>query len=136
MLFSPCSPALHFNPQPPDDSGLESRNVMSKSIVKDGTPIGSASLCRTCTSAHIIRGYRESDLVTICDDVHPNIAIPFVVYDCTGYYDKNRPSWKQMEDLAITVTPAPLKPVGFKTGLMPAAKVTVGPQEDDDDCDD
>jgi hypothetical protein len=108
---------------------------MGKSFIKDGTPSGSASLCRTCSSALVIRGYRESDLVTICDEVHPNIVVPFIVYECSGYYDKNRPSWKQMEDLAITVTPAPLKPVGFKTGMFPLVKVTVGPTEDDD-CDD
>jgi len=43
-----------------------------------------------------------------------------------------------MEDLAITVTPAPLKPVGFKTGLQPLAKVRVGaePNEADNDDDD
>jgi hypothetical protein len=109
---------------------------MSKGIVKGGTPVGSASLCRTCSSAHIMRGYRESEHVTLCTEVHPNIAVPFVIHECSGYYDKNRPSWKQMEDLAITVTPGPLKPVGFKTGLFPPVKVTVGPQDDDEDIDD
>jgi len=108
---------------------------MSKSIVKDGTPIGSASLCRTCSYALIMRGYRESELVTICDYAQPNFIIPFLVYECSRYYDKNRPNWQQMKDLAITVTPAPLKPVGFKTGMFPPVKVTVGPQ-DDGDCDD
>lgn len=40
-----------------------------------------------------------------------------------------------MEDLAITVTPAPLKPVGFKVGLEPPAKVRIGPDpaENDDE---
>jgi hypothetical protein len=104
--------------------------------IKGGTPVGSSSLCKTCTSAHIMTGFRESDGVTICTDVHPNIVVPFVIYECTGYYDKNRPSWKQMEDLAITVTPAPLKPVGFKTGLFPPVKVTVGPQDDNSEDDD
>lgn len=61
-------------------------------------------------------GYRESELMTICNDVHPNIVVPFTIYECSGYYDKNRPSWEQMEKLAIDVTPAPMKPVGFKVG--------------------
>ena len=84
-------------------------------------------------------GYRESEMITMCNDVHPNIVVPFRIYECSSYYDKNRPSWKQMEDLAITVTPAPLKPVGFKTGLQPAAKVRVGPdpiETDDDEYED
>ena len=87
-----------------------------KAYIRGGTPIGSESLCRTCVYAHIMTGYRESEKVTVCTEVHPNIVLPFVVYECTGYYDKNRPSWKQMKDLAIDVSTAPLKPVGFKAG--------------------
>ncbi len=89
---------------------------MGKPYIKGGTPVGSTSLCRTCSYAHIMTGYRESESVTICNDVSPNIVVPFTMYECSGYYDKNRPSWKQMEDLAIDVTPAPMKPVGFKVG--------------------
>lgn len=91
---------------------------MSRPYIKNGTPVGNESLCRTCTSAHIVTGYRESELITICDDVHPNLVLPFPVYECTGYYDKNRPSWEQMEKLAIDVVPGPLKPVGFKVGTL------------------
>ena len=90
---------------------------MSKAYIKNGTPVGSDSLCRTCTSAVIITGYRESEQITICTGVGPNLVLPFTVYDCSGYYDKNRPSWKQMEDLAINIATAPLKPVGFKVGI-------------------
>jgi hypothetical protein len=90
---------------------------MGKAFIKNGTPVGTESLCKTCTSGHIMNGYRESELITICTDVHPNIVLPFTIYSCTGYYDKNRPNWKQMEDLAIDVTPAPMKPVGFKVGV-------------------
>ena len=59
-------------------------------------------------------GYRESESITLCTDLNPNIVVPFVIYECSGYYDKNRPSWRQMEKLAINVTPGPLKKVGFK----------------------
>jgi len=89
---------------------------MSRSYIKGGTPVGSESLCRTCINAHIMTGYRESELVTVCTNVGPNVVVPFKIYDCSGYYDKNRPSWKQMEDLAIDVSTAPMKPVGFKIG--------------------
>ena len=48
-------------------------------------------------------GYRESEMITMCNAVHPNIVVPFKIYECTAYYDKNRPSWQQMEKLAIHV---------------------------------
>jgi hypothetical protein len=91
---------------------------MSRAYIKGGTPVGSESLCKTCASAHIMAGYRESELVTVCTDVNPNVVVPFVIYECTGYYDKNRPDWEQMQKLAIDVRPSStLKPVGFKVGI-------------------
>ena len=56
-------------------------------------------------------------MVTVCTDTNPNIVVPFLIYECTGYYDKNRPNYDQMQKLAINVTPGPLKPVGFKVGV-------------------
>ena len=112
---------------------------MSKPYIKNGTPIGSESLCKTCTSALVFTGYRESEQTTMCTWVHPNIVLPFTVNTCTGYYDKNRPSYKQMQDLAIDVTPAPLKPVGFKVGaqepLKVRTRVNVDINDDDEDDD-
>jgi len=89
---------------------------MGKVYVKGGTPIGSESLCRTCSYAHTMTGFRESEMVTICTGVGPNIVVPFQMYECTGYYDRNRPTWQQMEKLAIHVSPGNPKPVGFKVG--------------------
>jgi hypothetical protein len=80
---------------------------MSKPYIKNGTPVGSESLCRTCRYSLIMSGYRESEQITICTYVGPNLVLPFKVNTCSGFYDKNRPSWKQMEDLAIDVAPAP-----------------------------
>jgi hypothetical protein len=88
---------------------------MSRAYIKGGTPVGSESLCRTCAHAHIMTGYRESEMITACTDVNPNIVLPFKIYDCTGFEDKNRPNWQQMQELAINVATSPLKPVGFKT---------------------
>ena len=76
---------------------------MSKPYIKNGTPIGSESLCKTCSYAQIIAGYRESELISICTDVNPNLRLPFSVHTCSTYYDKYRPTWKQMQDLAIDV---------------------------------
>jgi len=113
---------------------------MGKPYIKGGTPIGSESLCRTCAYAHIMTGHRESEMVTICNDVNPNIVVPFVIYACSSYYDKNRPTWTQMQKLAINVTPGPLKPVGFKVGVnvreAAAAPASVQASADDDEDDD
>ncbi len=109
---------------------------MGNTVIKGGTPVGSASLCRTCSNAHIMSGYRESERLTMCDRVQPTIVVPFVIHECSGYYDKNRPSWRQMRELAIDVTPSPLKPVGFKTGsgFVHAPTLTRPvPDEDDDE---
>jgi hypothetical protein len=111
-------------------------NVMGKAFVKGGTPVGSESLCRTCNSAHIMVGYRESEMITMCNDVHPNIVVPFTIYECSGYYDKNRPTWEQMQKLAIDVTPAPMKPVGFEVGVgfheTAVPRKAAVPADDDD----
>ena len=111
---------------------------MGKVYVKGGTPVGSESLCRTCSYAQIMTGYRESELMTICDNPQPAIVVPFNIYECTRYYDKNRPSWEDMKKLAINVASTPLKPVGFKVGIgFREAAVTVSePDEDDFDEDD
>jgi hypothetical protein len=107
---------------------------MGKGYVKGGTPVGSESLCRTCSHAHIMTGYKESEMVTMCDNVHPNIVVPFTMYACSGYYDKNRPSWLEMKKLAIDVATAPLKPVGFKVGVgFHEAAVRSVPEKNDDD---
>jgi hypothetical protein len=74
--------------------------------------------------------------------VHPNIVLPFTVNTCSGYYDKNRPSYQQMQKLAIDVTPAPLKPVGFKVGVgfheasTVRTRINVDLDEDDEDDED
>jgi len=91
---------------------------MSKINIKGGTPSGWASLCTTCSWAHIVSGFRESELVVICTEVNPNMTVPFKVKDCTNYLDRNRPSYDAMTKLAIHVEPASsLKPVGFRARL-------------------
>ena len=84
---------------------------MSKGYVKGGTPVGTESRCRTCGWSQIMTGYRESELISICTFPEPNMVVPFQIYECTRYADKNRPTWEQMQKLAIHVTPGTLKPV-------------------------
>ena len=112
---------------------------MGKVFIKNGTPVGAESLCKTCSWAVIFTGYRESEQTIICTRVDPNIVLPFTINTCSSYYDKNRPTWQQMEKLAIDVTPAPLKPVGFKVGAQEPLRVRTrinvdldDDQEDDD----
>jgi hypothetical protein len=49
------------------------------------------SLCSSCASAHIVTGYRKSEMVVICTDANPHLSIRFEVKDCTGYSSRNRP---------------------------------------------
>src|ERR1700689_3914620 len=107
-------------------------NEMGKAFIKGGTPVGSESLCRTCSSAHIMVGYRESEMVTICECVSPNIVIPFKIYECSGYYAKNRPNWEQMQKLAINLSSPPMKPVGFKVGVGFLEPARLAPSDDED----
>ena len=106
---------------------------MGKPYVKGGTPVGTTSLCKTCSYAHIMTGYRESEQVTMCNAIHPNIIVPFLMYECSGYYDKNRPTWNQMQKLAIDVVTTPIKPVGFKSGPGFTQTTLVVADDDDED---
>ena len=104
---------------------------MGKINIKGGTPVGSASLCRTCSWAHIINGYRESEVLVICTDVSPNIAVPFTVRECTCYNDRNRPTWAQMQKLAINVS-APIR-FGKSAGFAAAdARARENEEEDEE----
>ena len=91
--------------------------------VKDGTAIGSQSRCASCEHSHILRGFRESEEVTFCYYARL-MVVPFKVRDCSNYSDKARPSWEQMEDLAIEIRPAPtLKAAGFEMAQILTSEV-------------
>ena len=89
--------------------------MMGKLNVKNGTPVGSTHLCRSCSRGQFIVGYRESDVLAICTNARPNIVLPFTVYECSSYSDKHKPDWEQMEKLAISIQPVrvPTKTRGF-----------------------
>lgn len=90
---------------------------MSAIYVKNGTPVDAQSKCASCLHAHILRGFRESEEVVYCTVTYgPALVVPFKVYECSSYLDRNRPTWKQMEELAIDVLPlssSSAKPAGF-----------------------
>jgi dTDP-4-dehydrorhamnose 3,5-epimerase-like enzyme len=58
---------------------------MFKLFIRGGIAHGSTSLCATCVSAHIVTGYRDSEMVVICTESNPHIPIRFEVKDCTEY---------------------------------------------------
>jgi hypothetical protein len=88
---------------------------MAKLKVKNCTPVGNNHLCRSCTHGQFTVGYRESDLLVVCTNSSPARQIPFPVYECTEYWDRNRPSWDQMAKLALDFSEGHRKPVqGFR----------------------
>ena len=105
---------------------------MAKLNVKNGTPVGSEHLCRRCNWGQFITGYRESDLLVLCTNVNPNLKVPFTVFDCSAFSDKHRPTWEQMDKLAIEFSPvrvsAPTR--GFAT-VTPIQPVRVDEDEDE-----
>jgi hypothetical protein len=90
---------------------------MGKLNVKNGTPVGNTHLCKSCSFGQFMTGFRESDLLVICTNTSPNIAVPFTVCDCSEFSDKFRPGWEQMEKLAIDFQPARIstRTPGFST---------------------
>ena len=107
---------------------------MGKLNVKNGTPVGNTHLCKCCNWGHFMTGYRESDLLVICTNTSPNIVVPFVVFDCSEFNDKRKPTWDEMEKLAIEVEPLRVsaKTRGFHavTTIQP---VRVDPDVDTDE---
>ena len=65
----------------------------------------------TCVWAHMQRGFRLNEELVFCD-FGVLRRVPFKVRECTDYSDKNRPSYEQMEKLAILVEPRRL--AGFE----------------------
>jgi hypothetical protein len=85
-------------------------------FVKNGTPVGEQSKCASCNHAHILQGFRESEEIVYCAFVLDRpFQVPFKVRECSNYADKHRPTWEQMQDLAIEISPiSSAKPAGFR----------------------
>jgi hypothetical protein len=63
-----------------------------------------------------MRGFRESEALTNCNFPTDLILVPFKVRDSSKYSDKTRPTWDQMQELAIEIRATPtLKSAGFCT---------------------
>jgi hypothetical protein len=66
--------------------------MMFRIFMRGGITRGRTSLCATCSSAHIVTGYRESEMVVICTEAEPHVPIRFEVKECTEYRDRHRPA--------------------------------------------
>ena len=60
-------------------------------------------------------GYRESEIIVMCTyaSYEHALMIPFRVKSCSNYEDRTKPSWLQMQKLAIPVSDVVRKPAGF-----------------------
>jgi hypothetical protein len=66
--------------------------LKGKAFIKGGAAYGRTSLCATCASAHIVAGYRDSEMVVICTEATPHLTVRFEVKECTKYEARNRPA--------------------------------------------
>ena len=103
---------------------------MGNIYVRNGTPVGSISLCSSCSNGHIIEGYRESETIQLCT-YDRSMLIPFRVKSCSNHHDKNKPTWLQMQKLAIPVDSGKtFKNVGFLVQPVSEGK----DEDEDEDC--
>jgi hypothetical protein len=92
-------------------------------------PADGQSLCRSCYWSHVQKGYRESEEAIFCCFVEMR-SVPFKVRDCTDYFNKNLPTRRQMEDIALIIPVEPRrKTVGFVEGITSADQAD---EEEDD----
>ncbi len=108
---------------------------MGKLHVKNGTPVGNEHLCKGCSHALYVTGYRESDVLVFCVLTDPSFRVPFVVHQCSDYLDKRKPDWEQMEKLAIEIQPVRVSKKTRGFNLTEAARPEYEPAaaEDEDE---
>jgi hypothetical protein len=88
--------------------------------VYGGTPVGEDSRCDTCVYSRIIRGYAESEKLTLCDRLFEVIRVPFKVRECSDYVDKRLPCIEDLEEIAWQLRS---KSAGKTAGFAPIVVV-------------
>jgi hypothetical protein len=107
---------------------------MGKLNVKNGTPVGNAHLCRSCSNGQFTVGYREPEVLVVCTNSSPAVLVPFPVYECTGYWDRNRPSYDEMSRLALNFSEGHRKAIaGFRDGRRVLVPVGAGSDRNDEE---
>ena len=85
--------------------------------IRNGTPQQGASLCETCSLAHIARGHRQNEEVVVCQATYFEHMVPFPVRECTSHIDKSRQDLEAMEETARILEPrGPKRKAGFVSG--------------------
>jgi hypothetical protein len=76
-------------------------------------PADGRSLCLSCYWSHVQKGYRQSEEAISCC-FGPMRRVTFKVRDCTDFFNKNLPTRKQMEEIALIIPmEARRKQIGF-----------------------
>ena len=84
--------------------------------VEDGTPESRGTLCTTCRSARIVKGYRAGEMDVFCGASYPERRVRFLVAECSAYDDTRIVSRRDMEKIAwILVTKTEGRSIGFVT---------------------
>jgi len=92
-------------------------------------PADGRSLCRSCYWSHVQKGYRESEEAVFCCFGRMR-SVPFKVRDCTDFFNKNLPTRKDMEEIALIIPVEPRrKTIGFGEGVSGAEQA-----EEEEDC--
>jgi hypothetical protein len=73
--------------------------------VKNGTPVYGPSLCEACERALLVKGYRESEQVVVCQAAWPEMQAMFPVRECSRYVSQGRLLLREMEEIARTLVP-------------------------------
>ncbi len=90
-------------------------SCMTKVVIKNGTPVGSDSLCKTCRWAHRQKGFRESEEAIFCRYAWELRRVVFPVRECTDYSDSTLPTRDEMEDIAWVLD---VRPSGKIAGFL------------------
>jgi hypothetical protein len=89
--------------------------------IKNGTAPDGPSLCETCSRAFVARGYRESEIIVVCQAMEPERRISFRVRECSRYTDKTRQTIYEMEKIALVLDP---KEIRREAGFLPLDEVS------------
>ena len=108
---------------------------MGKLKVKNGRPVGNVHLCRNCSNGQFTVGYRESEVLVICTNSSLALRVPFPVYECTSFWDRNRPGYVEMTKLALNFSEGHRKAItGFRnSGFARIPVVAEGEPEEEED---
>jgi hypothetical protein len=91
---------------------LDRIEVMSVNV-KGGTPVQGPSLCESCTQAHLVRGFRESELLVVCQASYPERQVTFAVRECSRHVSTTSHTLVEMQKIAWPLTPRAPRQAGF-----------------------